>query len=66
VAHLDPHEPELRRRSIAMRPPGHSAGALTREAIMDVAQEVATARLETARYRQAVDELRYVLEAFHT
>jgi hypothetical protein len=59
---VDAQELERIRRSIAMLPPGHSAGALTREAAMDLIHEVATARSQTARYRQAVDELRQVLE----
>jgi hypothetical protein len=58
---VDPHELERLRRSIAMLPPGHSAGALTREAAMALIEEVASARSQTARYRQAVAELRRVL-----
>jgi hypothetical protein len=46
-----------------MLPPGHSAGALTREAALDLIEEVATSREETARYRQAVEQLRGVLDA---
>ncbi|HUJ66326.1 MAG TPA: hypothetical protein VLX59_12360 [Acidimicrobiales bacterium] len=60
---MDPHELERIRRSVAMLPPGHSAGALTREAAMALIEEVASARSQTARYRQAVAELRRVLTA---
>ena len=60
---VEPHELERLRRSIAMLPPGHSAGALTRETAMDLIHEVTTARADTARYRLAVAELRRVLEA---
>jgi hypothetical protein len=60
---MEAHELERLRRSIAMLPPGHSAGALTREAAMKLVEEVANARSETARYRRAVADLRKVLEA---
>jgi hypothetical protein len=60
---MEAHELERLRRSISMLPPGHSAGALTREAAMNLVEEVANARSETARYRRAVAELRKVLEA---
>jgi hypothetical protein len=46
-----------------MLPPGHSAGALTKAAAMTLVQEVLNSRRETERYRQAVEELRRVLEA---
>jgi hypothetical protein len=55
-------EIEQLRRSIAMLSPGHSAGALTKEAAMALVHEVLTSRRET-RYRQPVAELRRVLEA---
>ena len=45
-----------------MLPEGHSVEALTKEAAMSVLAEVVSARWETARYRQAVAELRSVLE----
>jgi hypothetical protein len=60
---MEAHELERLRRSIAMLPPGHSAGALTREAAMNLVEEVANAHSETARYRRAVAELRKVLRA---
>jgi hypothetical protein len=60
---MEAHELERLRRSIAMLPPGHSAGALTPETAMSLVEEVASAHSETARYRQAVAELREVLKA---
>jgi hypothetical protein len=60
---VDSHELERLRRSVAMLPPGHSAGALTREAAMALICEVRIARSETDRYLRAITELRRVLEA---
>jgi hypothetical protein len=42
--------------------PGHSAGALTREAALALVEEVTESRQETARYREAVLQLRRVFE----
>jgi hypothetical protein len=56
VPDVEPHELERLRRSIAMLAPGHSAGALTRDAAMALVEEVPSARSETARHRQAVAE----------
>jgi hypothetical protein len=60
---VEPWEIEQLRRSNAMLPPGHSAGALTKKAAMALVQEVLTSRRETERHRRAVAELRRVLEA---
>jgi hypothetical protein len=60
---VEPWEIEQLRRSIAMLPPGHSAGALTKDAAMALIHEVLTSRSETERYRQAVTLLRQVLDA---
>lgn len=60
---MEPHELERLRRSIVMMLPGHSAGALTREAALRLVDEVLAARSETTRYRTAVAQLRQVLEA---
>jgi hypothetical protein len=60
---VEPWQIEQLRRSIAMLPPGHSAGALTKEAAMALVHDVLTSRRETERHRQAVAELRRVLEA---
>jgi hypothetical protein len=60
---MESHELERLRRSIVMLPPGHSAGALTREAALELIEEVTDAREETVRYRRAVEQLREVLDA---
>jgi hypothetical protein len=60
---VEPWEIEQLRRSIAMLPPGHSAGALTKDAAMALVDEVLTSQRETERYRQAVARLREVLTA---
>jgi hypothetical protein len=58
---VDPHELERLRRSIVMLPPGHTAGALTREDALDLIEEIARSSEETARYRLAIDRLRDVM-----
>ncbi|MDE3203941.1 MAG: hypothetical protein KGQ66_06925 [Acidobacteriota bacterium] len=58
---MEPYELERIRRSVAMLAPGHSAGALTREAAMDLLEEIASLRAETYRYRQVVGQLRALL-----
>jgi hypothetical protein len=60
---VEPHEIEQLRRSIFMLPEGHSAGALTKQAALDLLEEVAASREETVRYRRAVQQLRQVLDA---
>jgi hypothetical protein len=59
-------EIEQLRRSIAMLPPGHSAGALTKEAAMALIHEVLTSRRETERYRRAVAQLCDILTALES
>lgn len=44
-----------------MLAPGHSAEALTREAAMDLLEEIVSLRAETYRYRQVVGQLRALL-----
>jgi hypothetical protein len=63
---MDKFELERIRRSIAMLPPGHSAGALTREAALALVAEVEASKQETARYRQAVEQLRQILDAIES
>jgi hypothetical protein len=63
---VEPWEIEQLRRSIAMLPPGHSAGALTKEAAMALIHEVLTSQQETERYRRAVAQLRDVLTALES
>jgi hypothetical protein len=58
---VTPEELERLRRSVVMLPPGHSAGALTREAALAMLDELAAARQETVRYRQLVTQLRHLL-----
>jgi hypothetical protein len=60
---VDPHDLERLRRSIVMISPGHSAGALTREAAFELIEEVAHARHETARSRHAVTQLRGLVDS---
>jgi hypothetical protein len=60
---VEPWEIEQVRRSIAMLPPGHSAGALSKEAAMALVHEVLDSRRETLRYKEAVTQLRQVLAA---
>jgi hypothetical protein len=60
---VDPHDLERLRRSIVTLPPGHTAGALTREAALELIEEVTEAHGETARLRYALRQLRDVLDA---
>ncbi len=46
-----------------MLPPGHSAGAVSREQALQLFEEIAGLQQETAHYRDAVAELRRVLVA---
>jgi hypothetical protein len=57
-------EIEQLRRSVAMLPEGHSAGAVSKEQARQLLEEITTARAETQRYRQAVSELRRILDEF--
>lgn len=63
VRDVEPHELERLRRSIVMMPPGHSAGALTREAALRLVDGVVAARSETTWYRRAVAQLKQVIDA---
>jgi hypothetical protein len=56
---MGPQEIEHLRRSVHMLPEGHSA-SLTKQAVRTLLEEVAAARDETARHRQAVGDLRRV------
>ena len=58
---MEAWELEHIRRSIAMLPEGHSAGALTKERAMALVHEALSAREDRDRYRDAVDKLRAVL-----
>jgi len=54
-------ELEQLRRSVAMLPPGHSAGAVTKAQAEALLAEVDRSQGDLARYRQAIVELRRVL-----
>jgi hypothetical protein len=56
-------ELEQLRRSVAMLPEGHSAGAVSKEQARQLLDELMTAKDETTRYRHAVAELRRILDA---
>jgi hypothetical protein len=58
---VEPWELEQLRRSIAMLPPGHSAGAVSKAQSEELLVEVERSHGDLARYRHAVDELRRVL-----
>ena len=58
---VEAHEIERLRRSIAMLPPGHSAGALTKEMAFSLIEEVLNSRSESDRNREAIEQLRQVL-----
>jgi hypothetical protein len=58
-----PREIENLRRSVVMLSPGHSAGAVSRDHALRLFEEIAGLQQETARYRDAVAELRRVLVA---
>lgn len=60
---MDAHDLERLRRSVAMLPPDHSAGALTKEAAEALLDEVLSLRAETVRYREVVAQLRLLLDA---
>jgi hypothetical protein len=64
MAGVDAWELEQLRRSVAMLPEGHSAGAVSKAQARQLLEEIVTARAETARYRRAVAELRRILDAF--
>jgi hypothetical protein len=59
---VEAHELERLHRSIAALQ-GSSAGPLTKEAALKPVDEVMSSRRETARYREAVAQLRLFLEA---
>jgi hypothetical protein len=58
---VEPYEVEILRRSVAMLPPGHSAGAVSKQQAEDLLAEIDRMGQESDRYRQAVAEIRRVL-----
>ena len=55
------YELEILRRSVAMLPPGHSAGAVSKDQAEQLLAEIDRVGTENSRYRQAVAELRRIL-----
>lgn len=62
IAIMEAWELEQIRRSIAMLPEGHSAGALTKERARALVEEALAARVDRERYRQLIEKLRAVLD----
>lgn len=60
---VKPWELEQLRRSVAMLPPGHSAGALSREQALTLFEEIATLDQRSRRYEEVLAELRRVLRS---
>jgi hypothetical protein len=60
---VEAHELERIRRSIIMVPPGHSAGALTRETAMDLIEECLRLRDRNLAYEHVLADLRRLLES---
>lgn len=61
ISPVERHDLERLRRSVAMLPPGHSAGALTKTDAEDLIAELARLDRLTARYREVIDQLRAIL-----
>ena len=59
---MDNHELERKRRSIAMLSPGQQVGPLSREEALALCAEVQEGRQDVRRYREAVAELRRVID----
>ncbi len=55
------YELEILRRSVAMLPPGHSAGAVSKDQAEQLLAEIDRIGEENGHYRQAVAELRRIL-----
>lgn len=54
-------ELEQLRRSVAMLPPGHMAGAVSKAQAEELLAELERSQNDLARYREAIVELRRVL-----
>lgn len=61
ILSVESYEVELLRRSVAMLPPGHSAGAVSKRQAEDLLAEIDRIGQENDQYRQAVTEIRRVL-----
>jgi hypothetical protein len=62
IASMRPYELEILRRSVAMLPAGYSAGAVSKHQAEELLAEIDRIGLENGLYRQAVRELRRVLD----
>jgi hypothetical protein len=60
---VTPEELERLRRSIVMLSPGQMVSGVKREDALDIIRELQDSRSETKRYREAVAQLRRVLQA---
>lgn len=58
---MEPWELDQLRRSVAMLPSGHSAGAVSKAQAEELLAEIDRSRDDIARYRKAVEELRRLL-----
>jgi hypothetical protein len=58
---MESYEVELLRRSVAMLPPGHSAGAVSKQQAEDLLAEIDRMGQENDQYRQVVAQIRRVL-----
>jgi hypothetical protein len=63
---VEAYELEILRRSVAMLPPGHSAGAVSRDQAEQLLAEITRIGQENAHYREAVAELRRILAVLDT
>lgn len=59
---VDPHDIERLRRSVAMLPPDHTAGALTRSDAEALVEELGRLGRLTSRYREVIAELQRILD----
>ncbi len=58
---MEAHDIERLRRSIAMLPPDHTAGALTKADAEALVEELSRLDRLTSRYRDVIGELRRLL-----
>lgn len=59
---MEAHDIERLRRSVAMLPPGHSAGALSKSEAEGLMEELSRLDHLTGRYRRVLDQLRQLLD----
>ncbi len=59
---MDPHDIERLRRSIAMLPPDHTAGALTKTDAEALVEELGRLDRLTNRYREVIAGLQRILD----